>query len=223
MAAWDQPPFTLISTHTGMDVETHEGKSNTFAQSSPGMMIQFAIAGLIGAAGVLVNERKSGSLQRLLTTAISRSEILIGHFLAMFLMILMQFSLLIGFAAIFLDVGYFDAPLATILITLTTAFFVASMGMLIGILSKTEEQSIMFSLIPMFILSGLGGAWVPLEFTSQAFQTVGHFTPVAWALDGFQNIVMRGMGLESVWLPALILMGFATVCISLSVWRFKFE
>jgi len=223
VAAWDEPPFTLVSTHTGMDAEDEAAAANAFAQSSPGMMVQFAIAGLIGAASVLVNERKSGSLQRLLTTAISRTEILIGHYLAMFIMILMQFTILISFAAVFLKVGYFEAPLATIVITLTTTFFVASMGMLIGTLSKTEEQAIMFSLIPMFILSGLGGAWVPLELTSEAFQTVGHFTPVAWAMDGFQNIVMRGMGLDGVLVPAVVLIGFGMACLGLSVWRFKFE
>ncbi|MBC8508139.1 MAG: ABC transporter permease [Anaerolineales bacterium] len=222
VASWDAPPFTLISTQTGAEEERAE-QPNAFSHSSPGMMVQFAIAGLIGAAGILVIERKSGSLQRLLTTAISRTEILIGHFLAMFLMVLIQFTILIGFAAIFLDVGYFDAPLATILVTLTTALFVASMGMLIGTLAKSEEQVIMYSLIPMFILSGLGGAWVPLEFTSPTFRTVGHFTPVAWAMDGFQNIVMRGMGLESVLMPAAILLGFTAACFGLAVWRFEYE
>jgi len=221
VASWDNPPFTLVSTQTGAEEESEE-QPNAFTHSSPGMMVQFAIAGLIGAAGILVVERKSGSLQRLLTTAISRTEILLGHFLSMFLMILLQFTILIGFAAIFLDVGYFDAPMATILVTLTTALFVASMGMLIGTLAKKEEQVIMFSLIPMFILSGLGGAWVPLEFTSPTFQTIGHFTPVAWAMDGFQNIVMRGMGLESVLLPAAILLGFAAACFGLAAWRFNF-
>ncbi len=222
ISSWDNPPFVLLSTQTGVDQEAEE-QPNAFTHSSPGMMVQFAIAGLIDAAGVLVNERKSGSLQRLLTTAISRTEILLGHFLAMFLMILMQFTILICFAAIILDVGYFDAPFATIIITLATALFVASMGMLIGTLAKKEEQVIMFSLIPMFILSGLGGAWVPLEFTSEAFQTVGHFTPVAWAMDGYQNIVVRGMGIESVLLPAVILLGFAAVCFGFAVWRFELE
>jgi ABC-2 type transport system permease protein len=75
----------------------------------------------------------------------------------------------------------------------------------------------------MFILSGLGGAWVPLEFTNETFQTIGHFTPLAWAMDGFQNIIIRGMGVDSVLLPSLILLGFALLCFCLAVWRFRFE
>ena len=44
------------------------------------------IAGLIGAAGILVVEKKTKSVQRLLTTNMSKGQILAGHFLAMFVM-----------------------------------------------------------------------------------------------------------------------------------------
>ncbi len=67
------------------------------AHSSPGMMLQFAIAGLLTAATVIVNERKTRSLQRLLTTATSRVQILLGHYLAIFTLIFGQFLLLIVF------------------------------------------------------------------------------------------------------------------------------
>ncbi len=200
VAAWENPPFNVVSTQTGKTDPFAE--ANAFAHSSPGMMVQFGIAGLISAAGVLVVERKSGSLKRLLTTAMSRMEILLGHFLAMFSMVLAQFTILIVFAAVLLDVAYFKAPLATICITLTTTLFIASMGMLIGTMARKEEQVIIFSLIPMSVLSGLGGAWVPLEMTSPAFQTIGRFTPIAWAMEGFQNIIILSMGLESVLLPS---------------------
>jgi len=222
LEVWNDPPISLKSAQMYKS-DADEEPANAFAHSSIGMMLQFGLAGLISAATVLVIERKSGSLQRLLTTATSRVEILLGHFLAMCLMILIQFTILIVFAQLLLDVAYFSAPLATLVMALASTLFAASLGLLIGSFAKTEEQVVMFSLIPMFILSGLGGAWVPLEFTSESFQTIGHFTPLAWAMDGFQNIVSRGMGLESVLLPAIVLIGFAIVCFGLAVWRFKFE
>jgi len=72
----------------------------------------------------------------------------------------------------------------------------------------------------MFILAGLGGAWVPLEFTGLTFQTIGHLTPLAWAMDGFKNILVRSLGLTSVLLPAAALLGYATLFLGLSAWRF---
>jgi ABC-2 type transport system permease protein len=94
------------------------------------------------------------------------------------------------------------------------------MGLLIGVLAKSEEQAIIFSLVPMFLLAGLGGAWVPLEATGPAFQAIGHVSPVAWAMDGFKNVIARGLGLGSVLLPASALIGYGVLFFGIAVWRF---
>jgi len=223
IAAWESPSVTMLNTHTGQDSNEDTTTANAFTHASPGMMVQFAIAGLLGAAEVLVLERKSGSLRRLLTTPIRRYEVLLGHYLAMIIMIFTQFVILIVFAQVFLDVPYFSAPLATFLVALSTSAFAAALGLLISTLAKTSEQVVVFSLIPMFVLSGLGGAWVPLEFTGESFQKVAYLTPLAWSMTAFKNIVERGQGLESVILPVLVVTGFAVVVFGLAVWRFKFE
>jgi len=94
---------------------------------------------------------------------------------------------------------------------------------LIGARSKNNEQVIMWSLVAMFVFSAMGGAWFPLEFTSKTFAAIGHLVPTAWAMDGFQNIVQRGLGLSSVLLPAGVLLAFAIAFFALAVWRFRFE
>ena len=186
-------------------------------------MVQCAIAGLIGVASILVLERKSGALRRLLTTDISRVEIILGHYLAMVVIILAQLAILIGFGQLALGVDYMREPLATLLVMVGTALWTASLGLLIGTLAKTEDQIIIFSLIPMFILAGMGGAWVPLEFTGDTFQTIGHLLPTAWSMDGFENIVIRGLGLESVLLPVAVMLAYAVALFALTAWRFRFE
>jgi hypothetical protein len=42
-------------------------------------------------------------------------------------------------------------------------------------------------------------------------------------MDGLQNIVLRGQGLASVWLPAAILLAYAGFFFVLAVWQFKYE
>ncbi|MFN2224159.1 MAG: hypothetical protein ACK2UH_16505, partial [Candidatus Promineifilaceae bacterium] len=48
-------------------------------------------------------------------------------------------------------------------------------------------------------------------------------TPLAWVMTGFQDIVIRGQGLDAVWLPALVLLAYAVVFFVLGVWRFRIE
>ncbi len=223
VAAWQDPPLTVEMTASGESDAEEEERPNSFAHSSPAMMVQFAIAGLIGAAEVLVLERRSGALRRLLTTAISRLEIVLGHYVAMVVMIFVQIALLVVFGQLAVGVDYARTPLATLLVAVAMALWVAGLGLLIGVVAKTEEQVVIFSMIPMFVLSGLGGAWMPLEETSETFQAIGHVLPSAWAMDGFKNLVMRGLGLSSALLPAGVMLAYAIAFFALALWRFEFE
>jgi len=219
LADWQNPPVQ-VSVTSGVSSKPQSQNVMSLAHSSPGMMLQFAIAGLLTSATVLVNERKNRSLQRLLTTATTRLQILLGHYLAMFTLIFIQFLLLITFGQI-LQVNYLRVPLASLLVALASALCVAALGLLIGVLARSEEQAIVFSLIPMFVLSGLGGAWVPLEYTGTTFQAIGHVSPVAWAMDGFKNIVARGLGFSSVLIPVAALVGYTVLFFILAAWRFQ--
>ncbi|OIN95952.1 MAG: hypothetical protein AUJ21_02405 [Anaerolineae bacterium CG1_02_58_13] len=218
LAAWENPPIKVTET-TSTAIQKADNQSAGLAHTSPGMMLQFAIAGLLTAAQVIVTERKSRTLQRLLTTSARRVHILLGHYLAIFSLIFGQFIVLIAFGQFILKVDYLRVPAATLLVAFCAALCISALGLLIGVLARTEEQAIAFSLIPMFVLSGLGGAWVPLEVTGATFQAIGHISPVAWAMDGFKNISVRGFGLESVLVPAAALTGYAVLFFALAAWR----
>jgi len=219
LAAWQDPPVRVNDTTPAP--ATTQTTGNAFSHSAPGMMLQFAIAGLLTAAQVMVSERRNRCLQRILTTATSRFQILMGHYLGIVLLLLTQFLLLIVFGQLVLKLDYFRHAGATLLVALTAALCIGGLGLLIGVLAKTEEQAIMFSLLPMFLLSALGGAWVPLEVTGPTFRAIGHVSPVAWALDGFENILSRGLGLQAALLPAAALLGYALLFFLLAVWRFR--
>jgi ABC-2 type transport system permease protein len=220
---WETAPVMLQLRSAAAKESTQPAIPSGFAQSSPGNMVTFALAGLISAAEILVWERKSGTLQRLLTTSISRMEILIGHFLAMFLMVFLQVIILGTFGQLLFGLTYWQNPAAFLTMATTVTLWIASMGLLIGVMARTSEQVAMFSIVPMLALAGLGGAWMPLEVTGETFQAVGHLTPTYWAMNGMQNLILRGQGLAGVILPAVVLCGFALLFFGIAVWRFHRE
>jgi ABC-2 type transport system permease protein len=222
VTAWEDPPIS-VSSQLAIVRQDEDDSENAFAQSSPGMMAQFSVAGLMGAVTILVMERKSGAMKRLLTTNLSRGQILLGHYLAMVVMIFAQLAILVMFGQLLLKLNYLSQPAATLLVIVAASIFVAALGLLIGALAKSEEQVTVLALIPMFILAGLGGAWVPLEVMPAGFQAFARLTPLAWVMTGFQDIVIRGQGLDAVWLPALVLLAYAVVFFVLGVWRFRIE
>lgn len=194
---------------------------NPYNQASPGILVQFAIFGLVTSGQILVQERKSRTLQRMMTTSLYPWQIIAGHLLAMFAIVFIQIIILVVFGQIALSVDYGRQPLAVLMITIALGLWIAALGLLIGIVAKDDSQVVLFSLMAMFIFSALGGTWFPLEASSGMFAAVGKIMPSAWAMTGFQNILLRGLGLESAWLPFMVLLGYAALFFALSIWRFR--
>ena len=222
--AWEAPVlgFTIEKARGEVPTDSPVG-DNPFNQASPGMIVQFAVFGLINSAMLLVLERQTGCLPRLLTTSMHRAEIIAGHLLAMFTVSFLQELILVLVGQFAFGADYLRQPLATLIVMVALALWAASLGMLIGTLAKGEDQVILYAMAGMFLFSALGGAWFPLEGVGRTFAAIGRWMPSAHAMTGFQNILMRGLGLSSVLVPAAVLLAWAAGCFGLAVWRFQKE
>ncbi|MBI3152567.1 MAG: ABC transporter permease [Chloroflexi bacterium] len=220
---WDEnSKLSLVRVEQAVAEESSDWTGgNPYNQASPGIIVQFAIFGLITSAQILVQERKTRTLQRLMTTAMKPSEIVAGHMLAMFSLTFLQTAMLVIFGQLALGVNYMREPLGTLLVCVALGLWVASMGLLIGVIAKGDEQVILYSMIAMFLFSALGGTWFPLEAAGGAFAAIGKAMPSAWAMNGLQNILIRGLGLESIWVGVGILSAYALGFFLLAVWRFR--
>lgn len=194
---------------------------NPYNQASPGIIVQFAIIGLVTSGQILMQERKTRTLQRLMTTAMRPWKIIAGHMLAMFTIVFLQTALMIIFGQFVLKVNYLRVPLGTFLIAISLGLWVASMGLLIGTLAKSDNQVVLYAMLAMFVFSALGGTWFPLEGAGETFATIARLLPSSWAMIGLQNILIRGLSLSSLWQPVAILMAYALGFFFLAVWRFR--
>ena len=194
---------------------------NPYNQASPGILVQFAIFGLVSSGQILVQERKTRTLQRMMSTSMRAWEIVAGHLLAMFSIVFLQEALLVVFGQLVLGVDYGREPLGTLLISAGLGLWIAAMGLLIGVFAKDDSQVVLYSLMAMFVFSALGGTWFPLEASSGAFAVIGKLMPSAWAMKGYQDILIRGLSGSSTYLPALVLLAYALGFFLLAVWRFR--
>jgi ABC-2 type transport system permease protein len=225
ISAWRDPALTVAVVKATGAAARENGASSIsgYSQASAGMMVQFSIFGLITSAMVLVLERKSGTLQRLLSSPIRSFEIIAGHVLAMFCIVFAQLSILVLVGQLVFSVDYARQPLAILLMIIVLSIWAASLGLLISAIARKEDQVITLSLIAMFVFAAMGGAWFPLEVAGKTFAVIGHIMPTAWAMDGLQNILLRGLAFPSVLLPAGILILYALAFFALAIWRFRFE
>ena len=69
----------------------------------------------------------------------------------------------------------------------------------------------------------LGGAWVPSFIFPAWLQQVTVVIPARWAVDGFDAMMWRGLGLQAAVMPTAVMLGFAALFGALAVARFRWE
>jgi ABC-2 type transport system permease protein len=192
-----------------------------FDLTSPGMIINFILFSLTVSAAALIEERRTGTLLRLLTTRVRRSELIGGKTLGMFTLSFTQQTLLIVIGAVAFGVGYFNAPLALLLVMIALSVLVSCIGLLLATLFHSEQALIATAVMVSMGMTALSGGWFPLEITGPTFQTVGHALPTTWILDAFRGISLKGWGVPQV-LPAVgVAFAWAAGIFGLAVWRFR--
>jgi ABC-2 type transport system permease protein len=98
-----------------------------------------------------------------------------------------------------------------------------SLGILIAALARTESQVGGISTLILWVAGLVGGAFIPAFVLGDFLNTVGKIVPQYWALQAYNNLMIRGQGLVDI-LPELgILLGFTSVFFVVGLLRFKFD
>jgi ABC-2 type transport system permease protein len=215
--AWSERPI-LVS-----DKGTKE-KPPTFGfnQSGPGIATMFVFIFMLNASSVLVYEREQGTLQRLYTLPIGKWQIIGGKLLGRYIFGLLQFAILIGIGAL-MGVGWGDNLPGIALVVLVFTLTSTALGLALATVVRTSAQASSISMLMSLTLAPLGGAWWPLEIVPDFMKAVGHISPIAWAMDSFQEMMFHNGGLVDI-LPMLgVLLAMGAVFFGFGVWNFEYE
>ncbi|MBN2257355.1 MAG: ABC transporter permease [Anaerolineaceae bacterium] len=194
-----------------------------FKTASPGQLVTWLLFTLMSGSVILVSERKDGTLSRMMASPAPRWAIMGGKLLGRLTLGMLQASVLILFGQFALGVEWGGDPLALVLLTICFGLSATSLGLLISTLSRSEQQASTLSLMGMFLLAPLGGAWFPLEITPRAFQQAVQVFPTTWAMNAYLDLILRGGTLADITLACITLLGFAAVFFIAGLWRFRFE
>ncbi len=193
------------------------------AQSSPGMAVMYVLFLTIGGGSTLLVERERGTLRRLLVMPLHKATLVGGKLLGIYLSALAQLALLILFGRFALGVNWGQSPAALTLMVLAYAFAATALGILVAALARTSAQADGLSTLTVMALSALGGAWWPIEIVPPWMQSLAKALPTYWGMQGFQDIISRGLGVSAVLPEAGILLGFGALFLGIELWRFRWE
>lgn len=208
------------ATPAGMQVKKNP---DTFQQNVPGYTIYgiFWIVSLL--AGSVLQEKREGTFRRLLVAPMNRAVMLAGKLVPYYIINLIQLAIMLGASSLLFGMSLGYSPAGLVVVSLVAAAAATGLGVLVSALARTEAQVGGLTVLLLLTLSALGGCFVPRFIMPGWLRTIGLITPHAWALDAYQDLLVRGYGLLEVLPKVGALATFAGAFFVIGVWRFRFE
>ncbi len=188
----------------------------------PGLVgVILTLTMILVTAMAIVRERERGTLEQLIVTPITKTELMLGKIAPYVGVGLIQMT-----TVLLLGRFVFDVPLTgnvLLLYAIALVFIIASLafGLFVSTLVRTQQQAMQasfFFVLPNILLSGF---MFPRQAMPAVFQWIGALLPLTHFLKVLRGILLKGVGVEELWKEMAILALFATVLIALSVRRFR--
>jgi ABC-2 type transport system permease protein len=195
---------------------------DTYQQNVPGYTV-FGVFFIVGTmASSILEEKRGGTFRRLLVAPLPKPILLAGKILPYYVVNLIQIAIMFGVAHLLFGMGFGDA-VALAVVSLALAAAATGLGVLVAAFGRTDTQVGGISSLLTLTMSAVGGCMVPSFVMPDFLQTLSRLTPHGWAMQGFQDVLVRGYGLAGVWPETATLLGFAATFFLVGVWRFRFD
>jgi ABC-2 type transport system permease protein len=193
-----------------MRTDNRRGSLISFYAAGIGVMfLLFSSVG--GAGGALLEEAENGTLERLLSTHVGMTGLLVGKWIFLALVGCLQLSVMFLWGRLVFGLPLFSHLPGFAVMTLATAGAAAALGIVLATLARSRAQLSGFSTILILTMSALGGSMFPRFLMSETMQKFGLLTFNAWALDGYLKVFWRQAAVWELWPQVLVLAGLTTV------------
>ena len=201
-----------VHVHPLVEVVTepmHAPEASELDRLLAGIVVMFLLFSATLSARALIAERRSGTLERLVTTQLSPGELFIGKFLAGVVRAMVQSFLLLGLAFAVLGVAGPLAFVQCLILALVVAATVTSVGLVLAVLARTDEQAAISAVLVTMFMSVFGGTFFPTTGAGW-LEVLSRFSLNTYAVDAFMGL-FSGTGHLPAQGPELAVLGGVAV------------
>ena len=209
-------PFDRLRTGD----EGDEDGDDLFSRLLPGLIVMFVMFSVTLAAQAMVEDRRTGTLERLMTTRLGVNQLFTGKLLSGVLRAMFQTVVMLSLAfVVFRPAG----PLAYVELlafALLAAAAFTGVSLVIGAVARTRNQAAWAAVFFTLLMVVFSGTFFEITEGS-LMHSISRATINAYAIDAMQNIIGRGEHLGQQWLEMAVMAGVAAVGLTLARLLFR--
>ena len=181
-----------------------------------GVGVMFLLFSVSGAGGTLLDEVDSGTLDRVLSTRVGMTGLLLGKWIFIAGIGILQLTVMFLWGRLAFGLDLFSHLPGFFVMTAVTAAAAAGFGLLLATIARTRAQLSAMSTIIILTMSALGGSMFPRFLMSETMQKLGLLTFNGWALDGYLKVFWRDVPVWQLWPQVLVLVALAALFLGLA-------
>jgi ABC-2 type transport system permease protein len=176
-----------------------------------GLGVMFLLFTAAGAGGALIEERESGTLDRLLSTRLTMTQVLAGKLLYLTSLGVVQLAVMFlwGWAVFGLELAGHLPGLA--IMAVATALASSAFGIVLAAVCRTRKQLVAVSNLVILSISALGGSMFPRFLMPEGLLKVSLIAFNSWALEGFLDVFWRQAPLAALVPEVAVLLAWTAV------------
>ncbi len=213
------PPVAVEVRRPG-EAPDEDSSDGLFSRLMPGLIVMFVMFSVTLAAQTLVEDRRTGTLERLMTTRLGVNQLFIGKLLSGVMRAMFQTVVMLSLAFVVFRPGGPLAYVELLIFVLLAAAAFTAVSLVIGAVARTRNQaawSAVFFTLLMVVFSGTF-----FEITEGSLMhTISRATINAYAIEAMQNIIGKGEHLGQQWLEMAVMAGVAAVGLAIARLLFR--
>ena len=218
----EPPPVPGALDVEERDVSGGGATINTFDQNVPGFSVTFLLLGmLLGVSLGLLDERDWGTLDRLRAMPAPVSSVLGAKLLARFLVGVVQMVLLFAVGRLLFGISLGREPWLLLLPTAAIVFAGTTFGLVVAALATSREAVLPIGSIAIVTMAAVGGCWWPIDLEPRWMRRVALAFPTTWAMEAFNDLMIRRRGLEAAVRPTIVMLAFGLLYLIVGTLLFR--
>jgi len=187
---------------------------------APGIVIFGLMVLIPTAGGMITHDKEKGFMERILTTPVTSTQILLGYSLPLFIVALIQIATYmgVGFA---LGMKIYGNIFLLFAVYILTALWCVGIGMIISAWAKREDQAEPFSWIFMIPVAMLSGLWFPLENMHPVVKAIANLFPSTYSVNAARALVLKGSEFSAISNSIYILVVTTVILFLVGIFLFK--
>jgi len=169
----------------------------------------------------VVREREKRTLEQLLVTPMSKSSFIIGKLVPYIVIALLDFYFILGVGWAAFDLPQPSSHGVLFLLALVYVAVMIALGLLISLVSKTQQQAMfiaIFIIVPSILLSGF---IFPLEAIPDSIRPVSYAIPFTYFVDIIRGLLIKHTHFADLARSFMALVGFVLLFVSFSIFKFR--